>query len=99
MASPCWPRLEPDCAEQGRPIAGLDSSVEGKAFRALAAEKGEGEGSGGRRERGVPGAGRKAVVAVDKRRSSTNIQGVTGRSSVWLERTVRDREAGGSNPL
>src|SRR5437660_8584391 len=23
----------------------------------------------------------------------------TGRSSVWLERTVRDREVGGSNPL
>jgi hypothetical protein len=23
----------------------------------------------------------------------------TGRSSAWLERTVRDREVGGSNPL
>ena len=37
---------------------------------------------------------------VDKSAQVTEINIVlTGRSSAWLERTVRVREAGGSNPL
>src|SRR5439155_7844471 len=43
MASPHWPRLKPGYAEQGRPIAGRFSCVEGKALRAFAAEENKGE--------------------------------------------------------
>src|SRR6266446_2848240 len=49
-------------------------------------------------------------LAIDKRGGATTIIEVvrlsaagahdkSGHSSVWLERTVRDREVGGSNPL
>src|SRR6516164_1476108 len=36
---------------------------------------------------------------VDKSGRPTMVKRTTGRSSVWLERTVRDREVAGSNPV
>ena len=39
------------------------------------------------------------MIGVDNRTTRITIQRTTGHSSVWLERTVRDREVGGSNPL
>jgi hypothetical protein len=41
------------------------------------------------------------VPSIDSSSPAATIYPVlrTGRSSAWLERTVRDREVGGSNPL
>ena len=46
-------------------------------------------------------AGQRIRIAIDRKPPPANIQVIrsTGRSSAWLERTVRDREVGGSNPL
>src|SRR5438067_1945547 len=46
-----------------------------------------------------PGGVGSVRIAVDKFGLSFTIQKCTGRSSVWLERTVRDREVGSSNLL
>src|SRR5262249_47565503 len=40
-----------------------------------------------------------AQTAVDNLRGLIILTGEAGRSSAWLERSVRDRKVGGSNPL